>query len=146
MTNPTYIIPGGDNDNDDNDYPFAASSSASASFNARQCANAYGADAISRSRYLKPTQSLLEEIVNLGGKEIDLSNEKYVAKLFRGGRARGALSLSSELRAEFCSSGIISPSSSSEKQEAQMKLAKLISLLEEVSQISQQFFLFSAFR
>lgn len=114
------------------EYPFPGSSlaSSSASLN-RHCSTLYGAaslsNAVGQSRYLKPTQSLLEEIVTIGGKAVDLSNEKYVSKLFRGSR-RGSLILSSELKAEFCSSGAMS----AEKQECQIKIAKLISLLEEV--------------
>lgn len=144
LISPSYLISGEEearegcnpslehvNDN----YPFSGSSlaSSSASLN-RSYPTFYGAESlatvISQSRYLKPTQSLLEEIVNVGGKAVRISNEKYVDKLLRGSRrgGRGALSLSSELKAEFCSSGIIS----AEKQESQVKIAKLISLLEEV--------------
>uniref|UniRef100_A0A803NN69 Homeobox domain-containing protein n=1 Tax=Cannabis sativa TaxID=3483 RepID=A0A803NN69_CANSA len=116
-------------------YPFSGSSiaSSSASLN-RSYSTLYGADTlstvISHSRYLKPTQSLLDEIVNVGGKAVEMSNEKYVDKLLRGNRRGGGrgLSLSSELRAEFCNSGVVSP----EKQESQLKMTKLISLLEDV--------------
>lgn len=147
LISPSYLIsgeeeareacnPGLDHVNDN--YPFSGSSlaSSSASLN-RSYSTLYGAESlatvISQSRYLKPTQSLLEDIVNVGGKEVEISNEKYVDKLFRGGRRGGGgpLSLSSELKAELCNSGIIS----AEKQESQVKMAKLISLLEEVGLI-----------
>ncbi|XP_073125030.1 BEL1-like homeodomain protein 11 [Henckelia pumila] len=39
--------------------------------------------AIGSSKYLKPAQTLLEEMVNIGSKEIDISNKKYVEKLSR---------------------------------------------------------------
>ncbi|PON90968.1 Homeodomain transcription factor [Trema orientale] len=144
LITPSYLIsgeeearevcnPGLEHVNDN--YPFSGTSlaSSSASLN-RSYSTLYGAESlatvISHSRYLKPTQSLLEEIVNVGGKAVEISNEKYVDMLLRGGRrgGGGALSLSSELKAELCSSGIIS----AEKQESQVKMAKLISLLEEV--------------
>ncbi|XP_062101038.1 BEL1-like homeodomain protein 11 [Humulus lupulus] len=119
-------------------YPFSGSSlaSSSASLN-RSYSTLYGAESlatvISQSRYLKPTQSLLDEIVSVGGKAVEISNEKYVDKLLRGHRRGGGgggrgLSLSSELRAEFCNSGVVS----AEKQESQVKMTKLISLLEDV--------------
>lgn len=114
------------------DYPFPGSSlaSSSASLN-RHCSTLYGAESLSnvvgQSRYLRPTQTLLEEIVSLGGRAVDLSNEKYISKLFRGSR-RGSLTLSSELKAEFCNNGVMSV----EKQECHIKIARLISLLEEV--------------
>lgn len=82
---------------------------------------------IGNSRYLKPAQSLLEEIVSVGGKSVDISNEKHVGKLYGGGR-RGSMGLSSELKAELCCNGLISP----DKHEFQAKIANLITLLEEV--------------
>lgn len=114
------------------DYSFAGSGLASSSTSLnRSYSTLYGpeslATVIGQSRYLKPAQFLLEEIVNVGGKAVEISNEKYVAKLCRGGR-RGGPSLSSELKAELCSSGIVS----TEKHEIQVKIAKLIALLEEV--------------
>lgn len=113
------------------DYSFAGSGLASSStLLNRSYSTLYGTESlaavIGQSRYLKPAQLLLEEIVNVGGKAMEISNDKYVGKLCRGGR-RGAGSLSSELRAELCSSGV-----SAEKHEFQVKIAKLIALLEEV--------------
>jgi hypothetical protein len=116
-----------------NDYSFTggAFASSSASLN-RSYSTSYGTESfasiIGNSVYLKPAQSLLREIINVGGKEVDLSNEKYVAKLSRGGRIGGALGLSSELKAEMYSNGLLS----AEKHELQVKIAKLIALLEEV--------------
>lgn len=83
--------------------------------------------AIGNSRYLKPAQSLLEEIVNVGGKAVGISNEKYVVKLFCSG-GRGVHGLSSELKAELWSNRLVP----AEKHELQLKIARLIALLEEV--------------
>lgn len=97
----------------------------------RSCPTSYGAESfattIRNSVYLKPVQSLLKEIVNISGKAVDMSNENFVAKLSRGGRI-GALGLSSELKAELYFNGLLS----AEKHRLQAKIAKLISLLEQV--------------
>lgn len=82
--------------------------------------------AVGNSRFLRPAQSLLEEVVNVG-KNIDMSDERYISKLYHGSR-RGGLRLSSELKAEMCNTGTLS----AEKQELHLRIAKLISLLEEV--------------
>lgn len=82
--------------------------------------------AVGNSRFLRPAQSLLEDVVNVG-KNIDTSDERYISKLYRGSR-RGGLRLSSEIKAELCNSGMLS----AEKQELHLRIAKLISLLEEV--------------
>ncbi|OMO87521.1 hypothetical protein CCACVL1_08974 [Corchorus capsularis] len=93
--------------------PFASSSSTSLH---RSFANSIG-----NSRYLRPTQSLLDEAVNVGGSNVE---DHFFGKLYLGGVSR----LSSELKAEFCSNEI----SLSDKNELQIRLAKLIGLLEEV--------------
>lgn len=115
---------------DDYSYPSSAFATPSTSLN-RSCSNSYGTEslinAVGNSRYLRPAQSLLEEVVNVGGRAIDLSSEKYIARLSRSGR-RGALGLASELKAELCGNGSLS----AEKQEIQAEIAKLIGLLEEV--------------
>lgn len=115
-----------------NDYSFTGSAFAAASSSLnRSCPVSYGTESfatvIANSVYLKPAQSLLKEIVNVSGNAVDISNEKYVEKLCRGGRI-GALELSSELKAELYSNGLLS----AEKHELQVKIAKLISLLDEV--------------
>lgn len=76
--------------------------------------------AIANSVFLKPVQSVLEEVIDLGSKGIDLSEVK---RMFESGRG-----LSSQLRAELLSSGFLS----ADKQDLQMKISKLISLLEQV--------------
>lgn len=91
------------------------------------CSTYYGNESfIGSSRYLKPTQTLLEEMVSVGGKELDSSNKMYARKLSGSGQY-GSLGLCSDLKAELCSNGL-----SLDKQELQATLAKLISLLEEV--------------
>ncbi|KAE9609419.1 putative transcription factor Homeodomain-TALE-BEL family [Lupinus albus] len=95
--------------------------------------NSFGTESfaavIRNSRYLKPAQSLLQDIVGVGANVIDhRMNVNYVDKLFHGSRT-GSRTLSSELKAEL---RIIGPLLLAEKQEHQMKIAKLISLLDEI--------------
>ncbi|KAE8659888.1 BEL1-like homeodomain protein 11 [Hibiscus syriacus] len=113
----------------DDDYSFTANTYASASTSLhRPFSTSYGSEsfatAIVNSRYLKPTESLLDEVVNIGGKNVD---ENFFRKLYKGDR-RETSRLSSELKAEFCSNEIQLP----EKHELRVGLAKLIGLLEEV--------------
>ena len=104
--------------------------SSSTSLN-RSPSTSYGTESfaalVGNSRYLKPVQSLLEDLVDVGGNVVDRINEKYVEKLFHGGRT-SARTLSSELKAELRNNGRLL----AEKQEHQMKIAKLIALLDEV--------------
>ncbi|KAL5144450.1 BEL1-like homeodomain protein 3 [Glycine soja] len=74
-------------------------------------------------RYLKPVQSLLEDLVDVGGNVVDRINDKYAEKLFRGSRG-SARTLSSELR----NNGHLLAG----KHEHQIKIARLITLLDEV--------------
>ncbi|GMI91289.1 hypothetical protein HRI_002798200 [Hibiscus trionum] len=113
------------------DYSFTANAFASASSSTslhRPFATTYGeesfATAIVNSRYLKPTESLLDEVVNIGGKNVD---ENYFRMLYKGGRGESSR-LSSELKAEIYSNEIQVP----EKHELRVGLTKLIGLLEEV--------------
>nr|GEX75435.1 BEL1-like homeodomain protein 11 [Tanacetum cinerariifolium] len=99
------------------------------------CSTYYGNESfIGSSRYLKPTQTLLEEIVSVGGGELDSSNKLYARKLSGSGQY-GSLGLCSDLNAELCSNGL-----SLDKQELQTTLAKLISLLEEVERRYDQYY------
>ncbi|KAJ7966802.1 BEL1-like homeodomain protein [Quillaja saponaria] len=97
----------------------------------RSCSTSYGTESfisvVGNSRYLKPVQSLLEELVDVGGKVFDGINENYMSKFSPGGRT-SALRLSSELKAELSSNGLLS----AEKHELQVKITKLIALLDEV--------------
>lgn len=129
------------------DYFFGTFASSSNSLNNRSpSTSSYGVSAesfaavIGNSRYLKPVQSLLEDLVDVGGNVIDRINEKYAEKLFHGSRT-GARTLSSELKAELRNSGHLL----ADKHERQMKIAKLIALLEEVGLLSSPwlFFFFS---
>lgn len=139
LMSPSYLIPreeeareaynpGGEQVN--NDYSLIGSGfpSSSASLS-RRSTTAYGTEsfavAIENSRYLKPAQSLLEETVRVSCKAVEISSEKYVRKLIR---CRGSLGLSSELKAELWGNGLVQ----AEKHEVQLKIAKLIALLEEV--------------
>jgi len=140
LMSPSYLIPreeeareacnpGGEQAN--NDYSLIGSGfpSSPASLS-RRSTTAYGTEsfavAIENSRYLKPAQSLLEETVHVSCKAVEISNEKYVRRLIR---CRGSLGLSSELKAELWGNGLVQ----AEKHEVQLKIAKLIALLEEVS-------------
>ncbi|XWS25826.1 hypothetical protein CRYUN_Cryun27aG0100500 [Craigia yunnanensis] len=111
------------------DYSFTGNTFALASTSfLRSCSTTYVAEsfatAIGNSRYLRPTQSLLDEVVNVGGKNVE---EFFFGKLYLGDRSGGSR-LSSDLKAEFCSNEILLP----EKHELQIRLANLIGLLEQV--------------
>ncbi|KAL8216134.1 hypothetical protein R6Q57_022971 [Mikania cordata] len=99
----------------------------------------YGTDSLSSSicssRYLKPTQSLLEEMVRVNGKDLESTNKSFVQKL-SGSDEHGSLRLCSELKSELCCNNGLSI----EKQELQATLAKLISLLEEVERRYEQYY------
>ncbi|KAI7981129.1 BEL1-like homeodomain protein 11 [Camellia lanceoleosa] len=114
--------------------PFASSST---SLN-QSCSGSYGTEsfhiAVGNSKYLKPAQLLLEEAVNVGGKAVDLQNEKFLRRLSRNSR-RGSLGFCSELKAELCSTGL-----SGENHDLQVKIVKLISLLEEVERRYEQYY------
>ncbi|KAL8153934.1 hypothetical protein V2J09_011694 [Rumex salicifolius] len=74
-----------------------------------------------QSRYLRPAQSLLEEITNLHGNSLELSD---LRRMFFSS-SRGATS--SELKTEL----LILCSSSANKHELQTKISELIALLEQ---------------
>lgn len=113
-----------------NDCSFFAPSSSSSS------SSSYGPESfvtsVGNSRYLKPAQCLLEEIVSVGGKNVNLNSEKYLGKPSR----RGALGLYDELKAELCRDGFLP----ADKQEIQDKIAKLIALLEEVESRYEEYY------
>ncbi|GMI82552.1 hypothetical protein HRI_001924500 [Hibiscus trionum] len=115
---------------------FASASSSSSTSLHRSFASTYGAEsfatAIVNSRYLKPTESLLDEVVNIGGKNVE---ENLFRKLYRGDRGEDSR-LSSELKAEFCCNEIQLP----EKHELRVRLAKLIGLLEEVEVRNEKYY------
>lgn len=82
----------------------------------------FTAYSISNSMYLKPAQSVLEEIIDLGSKNIELNDVK---RLFMSSRG-----LCAELRAELLNnSGFLS----ADKHDLQVKISKLVTLLEQVS-------------
>lgn len=151
MINPTYFMSGQEqtrepcnnqpvveNNNLTSDYfygsggSFGSGGSSNNSLLNRSTSTSYGNESfgsvIGNSRYLKPVQSLLEDLVDVGGNVIDRMNEKYAEKLFHASRT-GARTLSSELKAELRIHGHLL----ADKHEHQVKIAKLISLLDEVS-------------
>jgi len=147
MINPSYFMPGQDQtrepcnqpvvENLTSDYffsgggTFASGSNNNNSLLNRSTSTSYGSESfgsvIGNSRYLKPVQSLLEDVVDVGGNVIDRMNEKYAEKLFHGSRT-GARTLSSDLKAELRIHGHLL----ADKHEHQVKIAKLIALLDEV--------------
>lgn len=153
MINPSYFMPGQDQtrepcnqpvvENLTSDYffnggngggTFASGSNNNNNNNSllnRSTSTSYGSESfgsvIGNSRYLKPVQSLLEDLVDVGGNVIDRMNEKYAEKLFHGSRT-GARTLSSDLKAELRIHGHLL----ADKHHHQVKIAKLISLLDEV--------------
>ncbi|GMI96271.1 hypothetical protein HRI_003296400 [Hibiscus trionum] len=118
------FLPGAEGVSDD--YPFTGHTFASSSTTLHQ---PYGAEsfanAIANSRYLRPTRSLLDELVNVGCKNVE---ENLFGKSYLGDIAGGSR-LSSELKAEFCSNEMVLP----EKHELQIRLSKLIGLLDGLS-------------
>lgn len=89
-----------------------------------QFTNQAFAAGIGNSKYLQPAQSLLQEMLSVGGDNIDGSNKKYMEKL---SRKLGSFRLSSKLRAELSSCELVC-----EKHGDYVNLLKLIALLEEV--------------
>ncbi|KAL6982737.1 hypothetical protein U1Q18_016127 [Sarracenia purpurea var. burkii] len=149
LVGPSYFISVGEEDQRESciprmdqrvtdEYSFVGSPFASSSTSLNPpCSASYGTEsfaiAVANSRYLKPAQFLLEEIVSVGGKAVELRNEKYVRRLSRNSR-RGSLGLCAELKAELSSNGL-----SGEKHELQIQIVKLISLLEEVEKRFEQY-------
>ncbi|GAB4852081.1 hypothetical protein Ancab_016271 [Ancistrocladus abbreviatus] len=83
---------------------------------------------VGNSRYLKAVQSLMEEVVNVGGRSIELGEVK---RLFLGGRGgNGDLSFD-QLRAELLSTSNAAVLST-EKHHLQIRISKLLTLLEQV--------------
>ncbi|KAI6688798.1 hypothetical protein NL676_025626 [Syzygium grande] len=127
----SYVVPGESREACDasNDSEFASSSAP----RNKQCLTSYRPNLVpsnvGNSRYLKPAQSLLEEVVGICGSDSELANEKYLRKLYGGAERKAALGLVSELKEELGNNGL-----SAEKHEHQAKLAKLVSLLEEVEE------------
>ncbi|KAL6493080.1 hypothetical protein OROGR_032839 [Orobanche gracilis] len=100
------------------------------SFNHHQPCSAHSYGDESFRRFLKPAQSLLQEMVSAGGKEIDVSNQNYVEKLSRAGR-KGSYGLSSDLdhlRAEFSDC------------ELYICLLKLLAMLEELEKRYEEYY------
>ncbi|XP_044474920.1 BEL1-like homeodomain protein 11 [Mangifera indica] len=129
--------PGFEHVSDDYSYTGGTFTSSSTSVNRSCSSNGIEsfASAMGNSKFLKPAQSLLEEVVNVGGRAIDKNDERYIGNLYHGSR-RGGQRLSSELKAEFCNNGMLS----AEKYELHLRIAKLISLLEEVENKYEKYY------
>ncbi|XP_022862454.1 BEL1-like homeodomain protein 11 isoform X1 [Olea europaea var. sylvestris] len=101
----------------------------------QSCSTLYGTEsfaaAIGSSKYLKPAQSLLEEMVSVGGKDIDLSNQKCIEKLSRACKKGSSFAL----KAEFSNNEMLI-----EKHETYLNLVKLIALLEEVERHYEDYY------
>ncbi|KAH0695393.1 hypothetical protein KY285_022490 [Solanum tuberosum] len=131
FTNPSYMNQEIDQRN--NEYSFSAAAMNQSFSNV--CGTESFVSAIGNSKYLKPTQSLLEELVCIGGKTIDSSNEKFIRRLSRNSK-KGSLSLRAMLKGE------IPPSNElfNERHELYVKIMKLIVLLEEVERRYEQYY------
>lgn len=80
-------------------------------------------------RYARAVQCLVEEVIDIGGREVELCNDVLIQQLFPG-RRRSGFGLSSEIKSELCSSGFMSLP---ENHELHIKITKLLSLLQQVS-------------
>ncbi|XP_010428564.1 PREDICTED: BEL1-like homeodomain protein 11 [Camelina sativa] len=82
------------------------------------------------SRYAKAVQCLVEEVIDIGGRDVELCNDILIQQLFPG-RKRSGFKLSSEIKSELCSSGFMSLP---ENHEIHIKITKLLSLLQQVEE------------
>ncbi|KAL8459041.1 hypothetical protein ACS0TY_036499 [Phlomoides rotata] len=105
-------------------------SDGSANYSMNQSWSSYGAESIAVSKYLQPAQSLLEEMLSIGGINV---NQKYSEKLCRNSR-KGAFSLSSRIKAEISNAELLI-----EKHEDYVNLLKLIALLQEVERRYEEY-------
>ncbi|KAJ7957801.1 BEL1-like homeodomain protein [Quillaja saponaria] len=150
VMNPNYFSPSEETqeachpgvDHITNDYSFSNGTfgSYSTSLN-RSFSTSYGTESfiavVGNSRYLKPVQSLLKELVDVGRKVFDGIDEYYMSKLSPGpGDRKGAVRLSSELKAELRSNGFLS----AENHELKVKITKLIALLDEVEARNEKYY------
>ncbi|XP_019174542.1 PREDICTED: BEL1-like homeodomain protein 11 [Ipomoea nil] len=130
MVNPGFVNPGMGCFS--SDYSVAgtgtgtASSSSSTSISTFSGPESFAA-IIANSKYLRPTQSLLEEVVSVGGKATD--SEKYIRRLSPSGK-KGSLGFRSMVNAEL---------PSNEKHELHTRIMALIALLEGVERRYEQY-------
>lgn len=123
MVNPGFVNPGMGCFSSD------SSSSSSTSVSTFSGAESFAA-IIANSKYLRPAQSLLEEVVSVGGKATDSSNERYIRRLSPSGK-KGSLGFRSMVNAEL---------PSNEKHELHSRIMALIALLEGVNQTKSGLF------
>nr|GME20073.1 BEL1-like homeodomain protein 11 [Ipomoea batatas] len=122
MVNPGFVNPGMGCFSSD------YSSSSSTSVSTFSGAESFAA-IIAHSKYLRPAQSLLEEVVSVGGKATDSSNERYIRRLSPSGK-KGSLGFRSMVNAEL---------PSNEKHELHSRIMALIALLEGVERRYEQY-------
>ncbi|VVA95356.1 unnamed protein product [Arabis nemorensis] len=82
------------------------------------------------SRCVKAVRCLVEEVIDIGGREVDLCNDILIQQLFPG-RRRSGFGLSSEIKSELCKSGFMSLP---ENHELHIKITKLLGLLQQVEE------------
>nr|GMD93763.1 BEL1-like homeodomain protein 11 [Ipomoea batatas] len=122
MVNPGFVNPGMGCFSSD------YSSSSSTSVSTFSGAESFAA-IIAHSKYLRPAQSLLEEVVSVGGKATDSSNERYIRRLSPSGK-KGSLGFRSMVNAEL---------PSNEKHELHSRIMALIALLEGNLQVERRY-------
>ncbi|GER35526.1 homeodomain-containing family protein [Striga asiatica] len=97
----------------------------------QSCSTSYGqesfAEVIGSSKYLRSAQSLLLEMVSVGGEEIEAKNRKYAHKLSRA-RRKGCIGLQPNLQPKFSDSELC------------VCLLKLLALLEEVERRYEEYY------
>ncbi|KAK4351937.1 hypothetical protein RND71_027455 [Anisodus tanguticus] len=130
FTHPRYMSQEIDHRNNEFSFSAAAMNQSFSSV----CGTESFVSAIGNSKYLKPAQSLLEELVCIGGKPIDLSNEKFIRRLSPNSK-KGSLSLHAKLKSEIPSNELFN-----ERHELYVKIMKLITLLEEVERRYEQYY------
>ncbi|EPS61807.1 hypothetical protein M569_12981, partial [Genlisea aurea] len=122
---------------DDNNHGGFDSFTGGGGFSNQCCSTSYGAESFSavigNSKYLKPAQALLEEMVSVGGREMDESNKKLVERLFSPA-GKGLHGISTELKAELSNGEMIN-----EQGTMYLNLIKLLSLLEEVERRYEEY-------
>ncbi|KAL1189381.1 BEL1-like homeodomain protein 11 [Cardamine amara subsp. amara] len=94
----------------------------------RECSSLPGT--LLNSRYAKAVRCLVEEVIDIGGREVEIYNDILIQQMFPG-RRRSGYSLSSEIKSELCSSGFMSLP---ENHELHIKITKLLSLLQQVEE------------
>ncbi|CAN8240017.1 unnamed protein product [Cochlearia groenlandica] len=88
------------------------------------------------SRYLKAVRCLVEEVIDIGGREVELCNDILINQMFPG-RRRSGFGLSSEIKTELCNLGF---KSLPENHELHIKITKLLNLLQQVKETFDKYY------